>query len=87
MLTMNLSKSGLWALGVIELPTLITDELKAELNAKSGKCDKKKTMEKMLQKLYNLEVSPNPRQTQKRLLPQVLRTITIKKKTIQLITC
>ena len=42
MVTMNLTKSGLWALGVIELPTLIIDELTAELNAKSVKCDKKR---------------------------------------------
>ena len=38
--TMNLTKNGLWALGAIELPTLIIDELTAELNTKSGKCDK-----------------------------------------------
>ena len=37
---MNLTKNGLWVLGAIELPKPIIDELTAELDAKSSKCDK-----------------------------------------------
>ena len=37
---MNLTKVGLWALGTIELPKLIIDELTAESDVKSSNHDK-----------------------------------------------
>ena len=85
--TMNLTKNGLWALGAIELPTLIIDELTAELNAKSGKCDKKDHEKGAPEIVLPRSFTKSTKKKQKKLLPQVLRTVTITKGTIQLVTC
>ena len=79
---MNLTKVGLWALGTVELPKLMIDELTAEFDVKSSKYDKE-DHEKGAPEIIQPKRFTKSMKTQRKLLHLVLRTATIKKRTSQ----